>query len=95
MLEARYPPETGPLLGTRDGWEIRERVDSRPPWRGWRRFVVVSTRRGTRKSKFWGAWNGQYLARTRDMAILLERHPEVHAWVGVTVPARMKGAGDV
>jgi hypothetical protein len=94
VLEARYA-ETGPLLGARDGWEIRARNDGRPPWRGWRKFVVVSTRRSTRKSKFLGAWNGKYLARTHDMAILLERHPEVHAWVATTVPATMKEANDV
>jgi hypothetical protein len=94
-LEARYPPEPGRLLGARGGWELRVWDDGHQPWRNWRRFVVVSTRRSTRKSKFRGAWNGRHISRTRDMAALLERHPEVHAWVATTVPATMKEDGDV
>ena len=93
-LAARYR-ETGRLLGTCDGWELRARDDSHPPWHDWRRFVVVSLRRSTRKSKFRGAWNGKYLSRTRDMAILLERHPEIYAWVASIVPSTMKEAADV
>lgn len=87
-MKPRWPhpyPETGRLLATFDGWELRARDKGRHS------FVLMSPLCTTGKRKFYGAWNGgrAHASRTYDMPALAARYPAVHAWL---MQALSKGA---
>jgi hypothetical protein len=79
QLFAQVKVEAGKLLAERDGWELR--VKLRPSTGGWHNFVLVAPESETRKRKYYGGWNGERLAQSYDMDILLEHVPSIYRWL--------------
>jgi hypothetical protein len=74
----RIKREAGLVLGSHEGWQLYER----PYVAGsqWRNFALVSPK-GSRKRKFYGAHNGERLARSTDMGLLSGFYPNIYQWL--------------
>ena len=62
----------------RDGWELRAKAGG---GKGWSNFALVAPAGETQKRKYYGGWNGERLARNRDMDILSEHLPHIYEWL--------------
>jgi hypothetical protein len=58
-------------------WTLWHRHDAD----GWHNFVVRHNDTHFRKFSYWGAWNGERFASSKDLAILQEKRPKVYAWL--------------
>jgi hypothetical protein len=77
-------PEPGTLLATRDEWELRAKTwpcNSLANPSPWHNFVLIAPATSLRKRKFFSAWNGERVARSKDMGVLAKHYPDKMAWV--------------
>jgi hypothetical protein len=64
------------MLGEEGDWLLWSRFTIN----GWHNFAVQPPAKINRKIKsvFYGAWNGERLAGSRDMGLLAEHHPDIY-----------------
>jgi hypothetical protein len=70
-------PEPGPVVAKYRGWVLHAKGSKG----GWHSFVLVAPATEQRKRKYWGGYNGDRLARSRDMGILFKYNPDVGDWL--------------
>jgi hypothetical protein len=65
------------ILCEHSGWTL---FDLGKPANGWISLKLIAEGRRP-KNNWWLSWNGERLAKGRDCKLLIEHHPEIHAWV--------------
>jgi hypothetical protein len=79
---ARYtrravPPQWRRLADHGDQWTLYHQSDKG----GWHNFVLRHHDNRFRKYHYWGAWDGQRVARNGDLGRLARLHPEIYRWL--------------
>jgi hypothetical protein len=98
-MSEQSPQQARATTPSRTGWTvIAHRADDRngllkhQAWTlyhqsdkgDWHNFVVRHNDPHFRKFSYWGAWNGQRLARNKDLAKLQDKHPRIYTWLQAT-----------